>query len=217
MIEIKDVYKSYNGESVLRGITFNIQSGEFLTLMGKSGSGKSTLLNIIGGFLPADKGSVLFDGNNIADFSEKEIAHFRSTQTGFVFQSFKLIDTLTARDNIILPAVLGKMPSKQIEENVNFLVDAFHLDNVLDKYPSQLSGGQCQRTAIVRALAFNPKTIILDEPTGALDSKTEADVMTVLQQLNKSKGITIVQVTHSERVASYSNRIIRIQDGELWQ
>ncbi len=215
MIEVKNVFKSYNGEAVLKGVSFTVQSGEFVSIMGKSGSGKSTLLNIIGGFLDADKGSVLFDGKDITSFSDKETAAFRCKETGFVFQSFKLIGTLTARDNILLPAVLGKMPVAQAEKNLKELSQAFHLEEVLDKYPDQLSGGQCQRVAIVRALAFSPKTIILDEPTGALDSKTEEEVMTVLSHYNKIKGMTIIQVTHSEKVASYSSRIIKIKDGEL--
>lgn len=215
MIEVVNIKKQYNGESVLKGINMTIEDGDFVSIMGKSGSGKSTLINIIGGFLNPDEGCVKFDGRDISKFSDKEIAKFRSTETGFVFQSFKLISTLTAYDNVILPAVLGKMDEEKIIENVKMLVYKFGLEEVMNKYPDQMSGGQCQRTAIVRALAFNPKTIILDEPTGALDSKTEEDVMKVLSEFNREFGTTIVQVTHSQKVANYSKRIITIKDGQL--
>ncbi len=215
MIEVENIKKQYNGEPVLKGIDFTIEDGDFVSIMGKSGSGKSTLINIIGGFLSPDEGSIKFDGRDISKFSDKEIAKFRSTETGFVFQSFKLISTLTAYDNIILPAVLGKMNEAKMKENVDMLVEKFGLKEVMNKYPDQMSGGQCQRTAIVRALAFNPKTVILDEPTGALDSKTEEDVMKVLADFNREFGTTIVQVTHSQKVANYSKRIITIKDGQL--
>jgi len=217
MIEIKNIHKSYNDEEVLKGVSLNIEDGEFVSIMGKSGSGKSTLINIIGGFLKPDSGEVLFDGRDVSKFTDDDVALFRSKETGFVFQSFQLIGTLNAYDNIVLPALLGKMPEDQIKKNVDELVKAFNLENVLKKYPSQMSGGQCQRTAIVRALAFNPKTIILDEPTGALDSKTEEDVMSVLRDYNESHGTTIIQVTHSQKVANYSKKIITIKDGEICQ
>ncbi|MCQ2602838.1 MAG: ABC transporter ATP-binding protein, partial [Clostridia bacterium] len=168
MIEVINIKKQYNGEPVLKGINFTIQDGDFVSIMGKSGSGKSTLINIIGGFLSPDEGSIKFDGRDISKFSDKDLAEFRSKETGFVFQSFELISTLTAYDNVILPAVLGGMDERKIDENVDMLVEKFGLQEVMNKYPDQMSGGQCQRTAIVRALAFNPKTIILDEPTGAL-------------------------------------------------
>ncbi len=215
MIEVINIKKQYNGEPVLKGINFTIQDGDFVSIMGKSGSGKSTLINIIGGFLSPDEGSIKFDGRDISKFSDKDIAEFRSKETGFVFQSFKLISTLTAYDNVILPAVLGGMDEKKIDENVDMLVEKFGLQEVMNKYPDQMSGGQCQRTAIVRALAFNPKTIILDEPTGALDSKTEEDVMKVLADYNREYGTTIVQVTHSQKVANFSKKIITIKDGQL--
>ena len=217
MINVKNVVKSYNGELVLRGVSFDIADGEFVSIMGESGSGKSTLLSIIGGLLDADEGAVLIDGQDISLLDEGRMSAMRCDSLGFVFQSFKLIPTLNVWDNLLLPATLGGKSSKETREYVKALAAEFSITDTLDKFPEQLSGGQCQRVAIIRALAYKPSLLILDEPTGALDSKTEAKVMEVLVRLNRECGTTVVQVTHSKKVAEYGSRIILLSDGEVCQ
>lgn len=215
MISIKDIVKSYNGELVLRGVSFDISDGEFVSVMGESGSGKSTLLSIIGGFLSADSGSVHFDGIDIAQCSENELAKLRCDKLGFVFQSYGLIPTLTVMDNLLLPATLGGKNTPETRAYVDSLVNELSLSGTLDKFPEELSGGQCQRVAIIRALAYRPEVLILDEPTGALDTVNESKVMDILVRLNREQGTTVIQVTHSSRVAAYGSRIINLADGEI--
>lgn len=215
MISVKNLEKGYNGELVLRSVSLEINDGEFVSIMGESGSGKSTLLSIIGGFLSPDGGRVLWDGRDISGLSDREMSALRCSSVGFVFQTFKLIPTLSARDNILLPPSLGAGVTAELTEYMNSLASRLGIDGLLNKYPDQLSGGQRQRVAIVRALAYRPSLIILDEPTGALDSETEEKVMRLLSEVNSELGTTIVQVTHSRRVAEYGSRIIRLEDGKI--
>lgn len=215
MIKAVNIEKSYNGERVLFGVSLDIDDGEFVSVMGESGSGKSTLLSILGGFLDADSGKVLFDGEEIAKLSESRLAQLRCTSLGFVFQGYKLIPTLTAKENLLLPAVLGGNREDDLEEYLKKLTHALGISGLLDKFPDQLSGGQCQRVAIARALLYKPKTLILDEPTGALDSEMERRVMELLKKINSELGTTIVQVTHSKTVAGYGNRIVYLKDGKI--
>lgn len=215
MIKAENIEKSYNGEKVLFGVSLNIEDGEFLSIMGESGSGKSTLLSILGGFLDADAGRVLLNGEDISTLGESRMAKLRCTELGFVFQGYKLIPTLSARDNILLPATLGKRSTENTEAYLRELSDALAITPLLDKFPEELSGGQRQRVAIVRALLYKPSTVILDEPTGALDSKMEKRVMELLKRVNRDMGATIIQVTHSKAVADYGNRIICLKDGKI--
>lgn len=215
MISVRNIEKGYNGELVLRSVSLDIANGEFVSIMGESGSGKSSLLSIIGGFLSPDSGQVLWDGRDISTFSDKEMSRLRCTGLGFVFQSFKLIPTLSARDNILLPASLGEGVKDETLEYMNTLATRLGIDGMLDKYPDQLSGGQCQRVAIIRSLVYKPSFVILDEPTGALDSENEDKVMVLLGEINEKLGTTIVQVTHSRRVAECGKRIIRLSDGRI--
>lgn len=215
MIKAVGIEKSYNGEKVLKGVTLNIKSGEFVSIMGESGSGKSTLLSILGSFLDADCGKVFWWDEDISTFDSNRLAQMRCTKVGFVFQSFRLIPTLTVKDNLSLPATLGKNMTEQTKDYINKLVVELELEGVLNKYPSQLSGGQCQRVAIIRSLAYKPSFVILDEPTGALDSRMEEKVMNLLSRINRTEGLTIVQVTHSKKVAEYGNRIIYLKDGAI--
>ena len=215
MIQATNIQKSYNGERVLFGVSLNIADGEFVSIMGESGSGKSTLLSILGGFLSADAGEVLLDGESVSQMSERRLAEIRSTALGFVFQGYKLIPTLTARDNLLLPAVLGGKSEDELKEYLQHLANALGIAGLLEKFPDQLSGGQCQRVAIARALLYKPKTLILDEPTGALDSEMEKRVMELLRTVNQELGTTVVQVTHSKTVAEYGNRIVYLKDGKI--
>ena len=215
MILAEHIEKSYNGEKVLKSVSLEIKKGEFVSVMGKSGSGKSTLISIIGGFLRPDSGRVLLDGEDIADFNENKKAALRSSKLGFVFQSFKLIPTLNAWDNILLPATLGKKVTQETLTYAEKLSCELGIEGLVKKFPEQLSGGQCQRVAIVRSLIYKPEILILDEPTGALDMEMEGRVMEVISRVNRELHTTVVQVTHSNRVAEYGNRIINIQDGEI--
>ena len=215
MIQATNVKKSYNGERVLYGVSLEIKDGEFVSIMGESGSGKSTLLSILGGFLDADEGKVLLDGQDIFAMGDEQLAKLRCTSLGFVFQSYRLIPTLSARDNLLLPALLGGKKEEELEEYLATLSNALGISQLLDKFPDQLSGGQCQRVAIARTLLYQPKTIILDEPTGALDSLMEKKVMELLTRVNRELGTTIVQVTHSKAVADYGNRTIILKDGKI--
>lgn len=212
MTELKGIVKGYNGEPVLHNINLTVQNGEFLTIMGESGSGKSTLLGIMGGFIAPDEGQVLWDGEDISAFSKAEAAKFRCTRLGFVFQSFRLISTLTARENIMLPSLLSGRDSQAYMLEIS---QRLGIAEMLDKFPGQLSGGQQQRVAIVRSLAYKPDTLILDEPTGALDSDFERDVMELIKEINYGLKTTVIQVTHSATVAGYSRRVVRIKDGRL--
>ncbi len=215
MIKVIGVEKSYNSEKVLKGVDLTISDGEFVSIMGESGSGKSTLINIMGGFLDADNGQVFWDGVEVDSLSEKEISKKRCNDLGFVFQSFQLISTLTARENVYLPVMLGGKIGKETDAYIDSIIKELNLTDIMDKYPNQLSGGQCQRVAILRALAYRPKTIILDEPTGALDGDMEEKVMNFIKRVNEQYKTTIIQVTHSEKVASYGNKIIRVKDGKI--
>ena len=215
MINCENLKKSYNGEEVLRGVSLEIRDGEFVSVMGKSGSGKSTLISIMGAHLVPDSGRVLHDGVDVFSLGEREIAKMRCTSLGFVFQNFRLIPTLNVRDNLLLPSVLAKSADKAREEYIEMLAERLEISAMLGKLPTELSGGQCQRVAIVRALSIRPKTLILDEPTGALDTAMERRVMELLTEINRECGATVIQVTHSEAVAAYGSRIIRIRDGEI--
>jgi len=215
MIQAINIEKSYNGERVLFGVSLNIADGEFVSIMGESGSGKSTLLSILGGFLDADGGQVLLDGEDVSKLSERRLAQIRCSTLGFVFQSYKLIPTLTARDNLLLPTVLGGNSEEMLGEYMTRLTEALGISELMNKFPGQLSGGQSQRVAIARALLYKPKTLILDEPTGALDSEMEKRVMELLREVNRELGTTIVQVTHSQTVAGYGNRIVYLKDGKI--
>ena len=214
-IRVSEISKSFDGREILHGVSFTVNSGDFLSITGESGSGKSTLLGIMGGVLRPDKGKVLIGETDVAALSERDLAKLRRTRLGYVYQFFNLIPTMTVRDNILLPLILdGKKPSLY-RDRFDKLVAFTHLSSVLDAFPETLSGGEQQRAAILRALIHDPEVILLDEPTGNLDSENARAVMTLLADLNGKYGVTVVQVTHSEQGAAYGNRTITIKDGAL--
>ena len=214
-IEVKNIRKSYDGREILHDLSFEVASGDFLSITGESGSGKSTLLSIMGGVLRPDEGSVWIGNDEISALSEKELAVLRRTKIGFVYQFFNLVPTMTVRDNILLPLRLAGRRIVDYEAKLEELVGFTRLSAVLASYPDVLSGGEQQRAAILRALIHDPDVIFLDEPTGNLDSENARGVMEFLSNLNRDFGVTVVQVTHSEQGASYGNRRILVKDGSI--
>jgi putative ABC transport system ATP-binding protein len=221
IIEVENlskVYRSFKGAkevTALDGISLTVQKGEFIGVMGPSGSGKTTLLNILSGVDTASGGAVRIEGCNIAKMKQDELALFRRQRTGYIFQDFNLLESLTLKENIALPLILDKRTPHEIEKRVNELMNFFGISELADKYQYHVSGGQKQRVAAARALASDPAVCFADEPTGNLDSKSSAGVMEMLTQMNDQKNCTILMVTHDAFAASYCKRIIFIQDGKV--
>jgi putative ABC transport system ATP-binding protein len=218
MIKITDLEKIYRTEDIetvaLNKLSFEVKEGEFVAIMGPSGCGKSTLLNILGLLDDPDGGSFVFNGEEIAHYSESKRAQIRKRNIGFVFQSFNLIDELTVFENVELPLIYLNMKTSERKEKVEEVLKKMQVMHRRNHYPQQLSGGQQQRVAVARAVVNNPKLILADEPTGNLDSSNGNEVMQLLTDLNE-QGTTIIMVTHSEHDARYSHRIIRLLDGQM--
>ncbi len=218
MIHLQDINKTYQGAQplhVLKGINLDIDEGEFVSIMGASGSGKSTLLNILGILDNYDTGIYELAGVPIKDLSERRAAHYRNRMIGFIFQSFNLISFKTAVENVELPLFYQGVSRRRRHQLALEYLERLGLREWAAHYPNELSGGQKQRVAIARALITQPKLILADEPTGALDSKTSVEVMQLLKDLNAQEHITQIIVTHDPTVASQTNRIVRIKDGVI--
>lgn len=220
IIETKGLYKTFKlGEievEVLKDINLTIDSGEFASIMGPSGSGKSTLLYLIGGLDKPTSGSVMVKGNELSEMKDKEQSIMRRREIGFVFQFYNLIPNLNVEENVMLPILLDGKSIKNCKEKLDEILDTVGLADRRKHTPRELSGGQQQRVAIARALINEPDIILADEPIGNLDSQTGTEIMMLLQKINKEKGKTIVQVTHSREAAEYGNRIINVKDGKVW-
>lgn len=204
-----------NQVAALTDVTFSVERGEYVAIMGESGSGKTTLLNILAALDKPTGGRVNLDGKYLSDIGEKEIAAFRRDNLGFVFQEFNLLDTFTLKDNILLPLVLAKTSYAEMEKRLAPIAAELGIRELLEKYPYEVSGGQKQRAAVARAIITDPKLILADEPTGALDSRSCDSLLDVFEQLNR-QGQTILMVTHSTKAASRAGRILFIKDGRLF-
>lgn len=221
MLTVKDLYKSYragkNTYEVLKGVSLQVEKGEFVAVMGPSGSGKTTLLNCISCYIPADSGTITLGNTELAHLGEDALARVRNQQLGFVFQDFLLLDGLTVRQNILLPAIISESVSALVEERANQLCDVFGISHIRDKYPAEISGGEKQRTAVARALINHPLLILADEPTGNLDSKSSRAVIHSFEQAKKTLEATIFMVTHDSFAASFCDRVIILRDGVVWR
>ena len=221
ILKVSDLKKTYTSRlggaqvQALKGVTFTVESGEYVAIMGESGSGKTTLLNILAALDKPTGGSVELEGKRLDALPGNELASFRRNNLGFVFQEFNLLDTFSLRDNILLPLVLSGVNVPEMERRLAPIAASLGLTELLDKYPYEVSGGQKQRAAAARALITEPKLILADEPTGALDSQSSAELLHVFSQMNRN-GQTILMVTHSTDAASHASRVLFIRDGVVF-
>lgn len=220
ILQAQNVCKVYgikgNLYTALDNINLEIEKGDFVGIMGPSGAGKSTLLNVFSTIDQSTSGAIKISGQELAIMNEEQMSSFRRDKLGFIFQDYNLLDTLSVRENIILPLALAKHSVKDMEARLEEVADTFHIRDILDKYPNEISGGQKQRTAASRAIIADPSLIFADEPTGALDSKSATDLLENLKRLNEQKYSTIMMVTHDAYAASFCKRILFIKDGTLY-
>ncbi|MDU7338497.1 MAG: ABC transporter ATP-binding protein [Clostridium sp.] len=221
ILEVNNLKKIYttrfggNQVEALKNVSFSVEKGEYVAIMGESGSGKTTLLNILAALDKPTSGSVLLDARDFSKIKESQIATFRRDNLGFVFQDFNLLDTFSLKDNVFLPLVLAGTPYREMEQRLQPIAKQLGIAELLNKYPYEVSGGQKQRVAVARALITNPRLILADEPTGALDSKSTDELLHLFSQINHS-GQTILMVTHSLKAASHAGRVLFIKDGEVF-
>jgi bacitracin transport system ATP-binding protein len=220
ILEATKIYKSYgnkfNKQEVLKGLDIRVQKGEFVSIMGPSGSGKTTLLNVLSSIDQVSQGTIKIEGKDIVGMKGKQLAEFRKKHLGFIFQEYNLLDTLTVKENVLLPLSITKTAKKEADQKFKELAIALGIYDIKDKYPNEISGGQKQRTSAARAFIHEPSIIFADEPTGALDSKSASDLLNKLQELNQKRKTTIIMVTHDPVAASFSSRVIFIKDGQIY-
>lgn len=220
VLEAKKIHKSYgnkfNRQEVLKGIDIKIETGEFVSIMGASGSGKTTLLNVLSSIDSVSGGEIKIEEKEMTRLKEKQLAQFRKKHLGFIFQEYNLLDTLTVKENILLPLSVSKTPKKEADEKFAAVARELGIFELKDKYPNEISGGQKQRTSAARAFIHEPSIIFADEPTGALDSKSASDLLNKLSDLNQKRKATIIMVTHDPVAASFCSRVIFIKDGQVY-
>ncbi len=212
---VSKIYGTKQKFKALHDINFSVDKGEFVAIMGPSGSGKTTLLNVISSIDSISDGTVEISGNEINQLSNKKLAQFRKKELGFIFQDYSVLPTLTVKENIMLPLSVQKMKKDEMEKNYQDVTEALGIYDLSDKYPSEISGGQQQRTAAARAFVHRPSIIFADEPTGALDSKSAQDLLHRLEDMNKQFNSTIIMVTHDPSAASFAQRVIMLKDGDI--
>ncbi len=220
MLQAKNIQKSYgsklNKQNVLQGIDLHIEKGEFVAIMGPSGSGKTTLLNVLSSIDQVSHGSIDIDGESLTNMNGRQLANFRKHHLGFIFQEYHLLDTLTVKENILLPLTVQKVSEQEAQKRFTRIASDLAIVDIQDKYPNEISGGQKQRTSAARAFIHEPSIIFADEPTGALDSKAASDLLNKLHALYVERGATVLMVTHDPSAASYSSRVIFIKDGRVY-
>ncbi|WP_053217843.1 ABC transporter ATP-binding protein [Virgibacillus senegalensis] len=220
VLEATKIYKSYGNkftkQEVLTGIDIAIETGEFVTIMGASGSGKTTLLNVLSSIDRVSHGTIKINGEEITGRKDKQLAEFRKHHLGFIFQEYNLLDTLTVKENILLPLSISNVSKQEAKKRFKAVADELGIADIQDKYPNEISGGQKQRTSAARAFIHEPSIIFADEPTGALDSKSASDLLSKMSDLNEKRKATIVMVSHDPVAASYSSRVIFIKDGSIY-
>ena len=220
ILKVNKIKKHYGNKDnitkAIDGISFEVEEGEFIGIMGASGSGKTTLLNCISTIDNVSAGHIYLEEQDITEIKEEDIAKFRRKNLGFIFQDFNLLDTLTIEENIALILTINKVPEKEIDKKVLEIAKKLGIDDILNKYPYQVSGGQKQRCASCRAIVNNPKIILADEPTGSLDSKAARQLLEIMEDMNKSMNATILMVTHDPLSASYCSKILFLKDGKIF-
>ena len=220
VLHAQNIRKSYgsrsNVQQVLKGIELRVHEGEFVGIMGSSGAGKTTLLNVLATIDRTTEGSILIGNSDISKMKDRELSAFRREKLGFIFQDYNLLDTLTVKENILLPVSLGKMNKKEAEAEFTAIADILGIKDLAHKYPHEISGGQKQRTSAARALINRPSMVFADEPTGALDSKSASSLLGTLEDVNKKRDVTIMMVTHDPLASSYCSRVVFLKDGTIY-
>ncbi|MGM0238929.1 ABC transporter ATP-binding protein [Enterococcus sp. AZ103] len=216
IITAKEIFHHYDQQEVLKGIDLTINEGDYISIMGRSGCGKTTLLKILGLINFPSNGEVFFEGKNTWSLYQDELSDIRRKKLGFVFQDFQLMESITVRENMLLPAILDKRSPEEAENYLASLIDTLRLRPLLNKFPQELSVGEKQRTAICRALVNQPKIIMADEPTGNLDSNAGAEVLATFKKINQELGVTILMITHDSKVANSAKKVIFLKDGKIY-
>lgn len=220
ILKATQIYKSYgnkwNRQEVLKGLDIEVEKSEFVSIMGASGSGKTTLLNVLSSIDRPTQGTITIEGKELTRMKERELSQFRKNHLGFIFQEYHLLDTLTVKENIMLPLSIQKLSKQEAEQRFQTIAKELGIEDIKNKYPNEISGGQKQRTSAARAFIHHPSIIFADEPTGALDSKSASDLLQKLADLNEKRNATIMMVTHDPAAASYSSRVIFIKDGQMY-